>query len=326
MIIPQKLHKGDGVRVISPARSLGILSPGLIDVANKRFSELGYSVSFGQHAAERDEQDSSPIHSRIEDLHNAFNDPSVKIIFTTIGGFNSNQLLQYIDYELIKNNPKIFCGYSDITALANAIYTKTGLVTYSGPHYSSFGEKHYFEYTQEYFEKCVLNLDPFFIYPSKEWSKDRWHKDQENRNTIKNEGYWTINEGKASGTVIGGNLCTLNLLQGTEYMPDLNNTILFIEDDSLSNYSIFDRDLVSLMQQPNFGGVKGIIIGRFEKDSEILEEDVRRLIQSKKELAGIPVIANVDFGHTDPRITFPIGGTAEIIAEKNDSKIQIINH
>ena len=91
--------------------------------------------------------------ARVEDLNEAFRDENVKAILTVIGGFNSNQLLDYIDYEAIKNNPKIFCGFSDITALSNAIYAKTGVVTYSGPHYSSFGMLKGFEYSLEYFKK-----------------------------------------------------------------------------------------------------------------------------------------------------------------------------
>jgi len=326
MIIPPKLTKGDNIRVISPARSLGILSSELREIAGKKLSDLGYNVSFATHSSEVDESGSSSIQSRIDDLHDAFRDPSIKLILTTIGGFNSNQLLPYIDYELIKKNPKILCGYSDITALTNAIYAKTGLVTYSGPHFSSFGEKKYFEYTQEYFNKCVVDSESFTIHPSESWSKDRWYKDQENRNLIKNDGYWVINEGKATGTIIGGNICTLNLLQGTEFMPSLKNSVVFIEDDSLSDYAIFDRDFVSLIQQADFREVKGIVIGRFEGDSQIAKEDIVRMIQDKKELAHIPVIANVDFGHTDPRITFPIGGTVEMSVNETNSEIKIVTH
>lgn len=94
---------------------------------------------------------SSSIQSRVEDLHNAFLDKNVKAILTCIGGFNVNQILEYIDYSIIKNNPKIICGFSDITALINAIFAKTGLVTYHGTHFSSFGFEKDIEYTNQYF-------------------------------------------------------------------------------------------------------------------------------------------------------------------------------
>src|SRR5680860_43589 len=126
-IFPQKLKKGDKVRVIAPSRSMAIISQETRDIAKNRFEELGLELSFGKHIEEIDDFVSSSIESRIEDLHDAFCDSRVKAIFTVIGGFNCNQLLQYIDWDLIKNNPKIFCGFSDITALNNAIYAKTGL-------------------------------------------------------------------------------------------------------------------------------------------------------------------------------------------------------
>ena len=127
-MIPPKLQPGDEIRVIAPARSLGIISPENREIATKRLEELGFTVSFSDHVEEQDEFDSSSLQSRIADLHAAFEDKNVKGMFTVIGGFNSNQLLKYIDYDLIKKNPKILCGYSDITALSNAIYAKTGMV------------------------------------------------------------------------------------------------------------------------------------------------------------------------------------------------------
>lgn len=213
MIIPEKLKKGDLARIIAPACSLGIISKENREIANKRFEEMGLRISFGKHVEEIDEFNSSNIESRIEDLHDAFADPEVKAIFPVVGGFNSNQLLRYIDWELIRNHPKVFCGYSDITALNNAIYAKTGLVSYSGPCYSTFAEKKNFEYTLEYFKKCIFSRDPFEVKPSEIWSDDSWYMDQEHRNLIRNEGCLVINEGSAEGALLGGNLCTLNLLQ-----------------------------------------------------------------------------------------------------------------
>ena len=132
-MIPAKLKKGAHVRVIAPARSLGIVSGECRRIACERLAEMGLSVSFGRHAEETDEFCSSSAAARLEDLHEAFADRTVDGILTVIGGFNSVEILAGIDYRLIAENPKILCGFSDITALANAIYAKTGLVTYSGP-------------------------------------------------------------------------------------------------------------------------------------------------------------------------------------------------
>ncbi len=182
----------------------------------------------------------------------------MKAVLTAIGGYNSNQLLRYLDYDLIKANPKILCGYSDITALTVAIHARTALVTYSGPHFSTFGMEQGLGYTLEYFQKCLLKTGPFTIDPSTEWSDDKWARDQQDRTFIRNEGCVVICEGSAEGTLLGGNLCTLNLLQGTEFMPSLAGSLLLLEDDYELKALTFDRDLQSLLHQPGFlQGCKG---------------------------------------------------------------------
>ncbi|MDP2637697.1 MAG: LD-carboxypeptidase, partial [Candidatus Levybacteria bacterium] len=307
-LIPSKLHSGDTVRVIAPSRSLSIIGKESREIAKNRFNELGLTLTFGKYVEETDNFASSSIKSRIEDLHTAFLDPNVKAIFTIIGGFNSNQLLKYIDWNIIKNNPKIFCGYSDITAMSNAFFAKTGLITYSGPHYSTFGQKLYLDYTLEYFKKCLMEDNPFEILSSSKWSDDEWYVNQDDRKLISNKGYFVIQEGSAEGTIIGGNLCTFNLLQGTEYFPKAEDAILFIEDDYTSEPHTFDRDLQSLIHLPEFKNIGGIVIGRFQKKSNMTNDLLTQIIKTKKELKNLPVVANVDFGHTDPKITIPIGG------------------
>lgn len=326
-MIPAKLKEGDEIRVVSPARS--IMMPWIQAIkkeAEEKLTTMGFKITYGKHVEEKDDFGSSTIQSRVSDLHEAFADNSVKAILTVIGGFNSNQLLSSLDYELIQKNPKILCGYSDITALANAIYARTGLTTYSGPHFFNFGDKKGITYTEEYFRKCLMQEQAFEITPAEKWSDDRWATDQENRNFEENEGWWVINEGLAKGTIVGANLCTFNLLQGTEYMPSLKDTILLLEDDYETRAELFDRDLQSVLHQKDFSGVRGLVIGRFQKKSEINRELLTKIIKSKKELENMPVIANVDFGHTTPLITFPIGGSCEMTAEKGKSKVLIQRH
>ncbi len=313
---PEKLKEGDEVRIIAPARSLAIIGVESREIADGRFAELGLKLTFGKHVNETDDFNSSSISSRVEDLNEAFADKNVKAVITVIGGFNSNQLLNYIDWDLINKNPKIFCGYSDITVLNNAIYAKTGLVNYNGPHYSTFGQKHYFDYTLEHFKKCLMSDEPFSLEASKSWSDDLWFMDQEARVLEDNPGFLVINEGQSEGTIIGGNINTLNLLQGTEYFPDIRDSVLFVEDDEGTAPHIFDRDLQSLIHLPEFGKVRGMVIGRFQKKSKISNDLLIKIIKTKRELNDIPVIAGVDFGHTDPKITFPIGGEISIKADK----------
>jgi muramoyltetrapeptide carboxypeptidase LdcA involved in peptidoglycan recycling len=325
-MLPKRLKSGDEIRVISPAISLSAISKEIREIAINTLKNLELNITFSRNSEEIDEFKSSSIQSRIEDIHEAFKDRSVKAILTAIGGSNSNQLLRYLDYDLIKANPKIFCGYSDITAIGNAIYAKTKLVTYYGPNFSTFGMSKGLDYTTKYFKKCLSSSKPFAVNAADSWSDDNWLIDQEKRKFIKNDGYFRINSGTAEGKIIGGNLCTLNLLHGTEYMPKLKDSILFLEDDEVSNAQTFDRDLQSLIHQPGFKYVKGIAIGRFQKASNISTNKLIKIIKTKKELNNIPVIANIDFGHTTPQITFPIGGTVKLSAEDKNINLEIIKH
>ena len=330
-IIPEKLKKGDGIRIIAPSDSLGAVrnvAGDALKISDQRLAEeLGLKITFGKHAEETDEFDSSSVESRVADLHDAFADPKVKAVFAAIGGFNCNQMLQCIDWDLIRNNPKILIGYSDTTALQNAFLEKAGLVTYSGPAYLTFGQEKHFEYTMDYLKKCLFEEGQIEIKPSPDWSDDAtWYKEQENRNIEKNDGWLVINEGKAEGRILGGNLCTFGLLQGTEYYPDLEGSIVFIEDDDDLLAWHADRFLQSLIHQTGFSGVKGIIIGRFQKTSKIPNDQLIKIIKTKKELDNIPVLANLDFGHTFPMFTYPIGGSVEMVADKNSSKLIITQH
>ena len=203
---------------------------------------------------------------------------------------------------------------------------KTGMITYSGPHFSSFGMKHGLKFTIEYFEKCLMSSKPFEVKPSMDWSDDSWYREQENRHFVKNNGYKVINNGEAEGVIVGANLCTFNLLQGTKFMPEIKDSVIFLEDDAETRPHTFDRDLQSLIHQPNFDSVKALVIGRFQKTSEMSQDLLRKIIKTKKELNGIPVISGVDFGHTTPQITFPIGGTARVMADDEKTRLTILKH
>ena len=326
-MIPPKLKEGDEIRVVAPARSMSMpFIQAVKGDAHEKLQSMGFKMTYGKHVEEQDAFVSTTIKNRVEDLHDAYKDENVKAILTVIGGFNSNQLLRHLDYDLIKENPKILCGYSDITALLNGIYTKTGVATYSGPHFFTFGDKEGIAYTEEKFKASLTGDEPYRIDPSKEWSDDRWAGSDEPRNFMRNEGYWTLQEGRAEGTIVGSNLCTLNLLQGTEYMPSLKDTIVFLEDDHESRPEHFDRDLQSLLHHKDFGGVKGLVIGRFQKESGMTRRLLEQIVATKRELAGIPVVANVDFGHTYPTATLPIGGEARIDVKKDYQTIEVVKH
>lgn len=314
IIFPTKLKLGDEVRIIAPSRSLALLSEETKHCATRRLEELGLNVSFGNNCEQNDAFSSSSVEYRLKDFHDAFADKTIACVLTVIGGFNCNQLLQYINWDLVRANPKIFCGYSDITALNNAMFAMTGLVNYSGPHYSTFGQKQLSPYTADYFKKCLFSSESFGVEPSEYWSDFAWWLDQERDERIVNSGWTIVNNGECAGTLLGGNLCTLNLLQGTQYFPNIQDSVLFLEDDELVAPAIFDRDLQSLIHQPHFANVRGLVIGRFQQASKMDLKLLEHIIKSKRELTQIPVIANVDFGHTEPKLTLPVGGYVRLSA------------
>lgn len=314
-IIPNKLQKGDKIMIVAPSRGLKLIGADCRQIAEERFKQMGLEVAFADNTTDDkwNKFGTGSVEERAADIMQAFKDKSVKAIFTVIGGFNSNQILAYLDYEVIRQNPKIICGFSDITALLDAINARTGLEVYYGPHYSSIGMKKGCEYTLDYLQKMLFSDDEIEIKASEEWSDDLWFLDQENREFIKNEGFWNIHDGCAEGTIVGGNLCTFNLLLGTPYRPEFpQNTILMIEDAGETTDVAFDRNLQALCHQPDFKNVKGLVIGRFQKGSKMDRETLEFIINNKTELKNIPVIANVDYGHTTPIITIPLGGYARM--------------
>jgi len=316
-MIANKLQTKGHIRIIAPSFGLNGLDQKMLDRAKVVLGTLGFICTFGHNIDKVTLFDPGSIEARLQDLHVAFTDPQVEAVLILTGGFNANQLLKYIDYEIIQQNPKIICGYSDATALLNAIYAKTGLLTYCGPNYATFGEE-YVDDTVDFFVKCLTQNNGFEVS-----SADNWF---ETGRITTNSGYWPINYGQTDGRIIGGNLCTLNLLQGTQYMPPLNNAVLFIEDDFEVNAPTFDRDLQSIIHLEAFESVKGIVIGRFQTSSRISRGCLVKMIKSKPELNNIPIIANVDFGHTKPLITFPIGGWVQLKVSKHNSKIKITEH
>ena len=310
MIAP-KLSPGDEIRVVAPSRNLTEVWPAAHHHAMDFWHAEGFNVTFSKRCRETNAFHSSSIASRVADLHEAFLDPNVKMVVSCLGGFNANQLLEHIDYSLIARNPKILCGYSDVTALLNAVYARTGLVTYHGPHFSTFGFGKDNTYTRKYLFDCVAQEAPFAITPSEAAGA-----------------YHVIQEGSCQGAIVGGNLCTLNLLQGTPYMPDLRNKVLFLEDDNImGDYFCyeFDRNLQSLLQVDGAKDIRGIVFGRFDESCGMSVETITAIIRDKIP-EDIPVVFGVDFGHVFPICTFPIGGSVRLSAKDGQAEITIESH
>ncbi|MCL0312561.1 LD-carboxypeptidase [Apilactobacillus sp. TMW 2.2459] len=305
IIIPDKLKSGDEIRVIAPSDS--ICRVGGLDgnvFSKQKLEKWGFKVTFGKHINEHDILGTSDIKSRIEDLHAAFLDKNVKAIITVIGGLTSNELLPFIDFNIIKNNPKIICGFSDFTALANAIYAKTGLVTYYGPAFASLKMSGVTGDYQDHFWLTAMTKSKFNLVPSEFWASGAWYNKNEKVELYKNS--WSFySHGTAEGIVVGGNLDTFNLVQGTPYQPDLSNKILLVEFSEGNPWEEFSRDLASILQASE--NPKALLIGRFPKESKMTHERLMYVLDKFPVLQKIPVIYNLNVGHAQPIFTIPLG-------------------
>lgn len=309
-MIPARLFPGDEIRVIAPSRSLSVIWPVMYDSAVEYWKERGHHVTFGRRSRELEDFMSPSIEAKVDDIHEAFADPNVKMVISCIGGFNCNSILPRLDYDLIARNPKILCGYSDVTALLNAVHAKTGLVTYHGPHFSTFGLDKDRDYTLKAFMDALSQSVPVQLTPSDAAGA-----------------YTVLQPGVCEGVIIGGNLCTLNLLQGTPYMPDLRDKVLFLEDDNImGEYFCFEfaRNLASLLQCEGAQEVAGIVFGRFEESCGMTADVMRRIIRDVVPTE-IPVVFGADFGHVFPMVTFPIGGRVRVEAGER-AVITLLEH
>lgn len=325
-VVAPKLRKGDGLRVVAPSRSLAIISPQNVAAAERRLNQIGFDVSYGRHVYEIDALSSSSPAHRITDLEDAFRDPSVAGIVSAIGGYNSNQIIEHLDYDVVRSNPKIVCGFSDMSTLLTAFHAQTGLITYLGPHFSTFAMKKGNDYTETHFQQCCMSDGDFEVTNSKEWSDDEWYLDQERRTFIANDGWIVLSEGEAEGRLIGGNILSLVTLSGTRFWPGLDRAILFIETPGWINPSQFDQLFQALLLQPDMAGVRGMVFGRFQKSSGMTLEIVQQLLRIRLWLRKLPIIANADFGHTSPIFTLPIGGRGRLIAHAARSRLRFELH
>ena len=285
------LNKGDEVRVIAPSRSMAFIRLEREKKAIEVWQKMGFNVTFGRHVKTNvDMMKTAEIRARVEDLHEAFSDKNVKAIFACYGGYTANEMLDFIDFDIIKRNPKIFCGFSDFSVLNNAVYAKTGMITYSGTFWGQFAYPN-IEYMTDYFYKVLCSHKSTKILPSE------------------TEGGWKVeNPGISRGKMIGGNLSSLCLLFGTEYMPSLKNSILCIEDDTTSGGDddfLFRRNFQALTQQKDFESVKGILIGRFDKsgtnvEKDMTDEKIKFLLSLHKEilLLDLPLQINILCPHS----------------------------
>jgi muramoyltetrapeptide carboxypeptidase len=302
LIKPKALKKGDTIGLITPA---GPVSADRIEKATKNMEAMGFFVKHSNAIEARYGHLAGMDQERLADIHRQFSDPQVNAVWAIRGGYGCTRLLPYIDYALIRKNPKVLLGYSDVTALHNAIHQKTGLVTFHGP----VGATTMTDYNLMHLEAVVRNgLSPHRIHASEE-------------NIAKKDPVFSIEvfrEGVATGILAGGNLCLLASMVGTPFQVDLRGKLVFIEDVGEKPYRI-DRMLTQLLQSSNLHLAKGIILGIFEdcqpKDEQYSLSLRDTLIERLAGL-GIPVIYGISFGHISNMCTLPIGIQARLDTAK----------
>jgi muramoyltetrapeptide carboxypeptidase LdcA involved in peptidoglycan recycling len=297
-----------------------------VHFATRQLESIGLRVSFGHWVLECNEHLTASRPHRLDDLHAALRDPSVRAILAVSGGVGAIQLLDGIDYDLVAAHPKILCGYSDIAYLCYAMGARAGLTTFYGPNFTGFMMRKGCEYTLANFRRCLFENETHALRASELWSDDAWHKDQENRVFQTNDGFWPIQEGAAAGAIQGGNCWCLNMLQGSQYFPSLDNSILFLEQPSEGKATLMALEcgLRALSFQPAFSGVRAIVLGRYSRGAGVTRENLTALLSQNPALNHLPVIANVDFGHTTPVITLPIGGRCRVKVTKEGATITLI--
>ncbi len=308
IIKPERLKTEELVTVFSPSQPISSLKNFQRGV--KTLEGLGFKVEtaknveavFGMYEAGTPEQ-------RANDFNKAVADEKVKAIFMSGGGFLANKILPLLDYKLIQKNPKIIVGFSDGTTFLNAIYTKTGLVTFYG-----FSIERFFMRATRYTVESFLNLV------------------QEVKTSFQPKTKWKIlKKGKATGKLIGGNLLSFANLLGTPYFPDMGNSILFLEEHDDYSEDI-ENSLIRLINAGIFekGQVEGIILGKTinitigSRDPETKKWQrpkyftLYRIIKSLFKSYKIPILANVDFGLTYRLMTIPIGIEAVLDLTKKE--------
>ena len=321
-IKPPKLSIGDTVGIVSPASSFFPTHESRLQRGIAYLEEFGLRVQIGPHTRDQREHLNPPPQHRAEDLNEMFADPNIKAIFCLSGGSGVNAVLPLLDWKQIQAAPKIVMGYSAITALLMGLYAKAGLVTFHGPMilngFSEYPEP--LTYTHQQFKQILFKTEPAGkLEPPAKWT-DAYPMDNAPRAMKLNPGWHWTRTGNASGQLIGGNLRTLVTLAGTPYWPSWQGAIMCIEAVNFTDGQLLsgiDERLAHCQQTGVFNQIAGLIVGKVNELSEEEEKLFESLILEYTDSQQIPILAGVDFGHTAPRLTLPIGIQASLDSDQD---------
>ena len=303
MIKPERLKIGDMIGVVAPSGPIVGKKIEELERAIEIVEKYGFKVKYSKNLFSNSNGYSASAKEKAEDINEMFKDKEVKMIWCAKGGANSNSTFEYLDYELIRKNPKIICGYSDITSLTNIITEKTGLVTFSGTNFKTIAT----DETDYSYKEAIKR----FVNGSLAIGKS-------------GEEYKTIQEGIAEGELIGGNLNLISRLVSGKYSIDFKDKILFLEELGLeTDPEKASNFLYYLRQNGVFDKIKGLWIGNYEHESGYaLEKIVKDVLEDEYKF---PIIKSNNFGHIETKTVIPIGTKARIDTSK-DVKIELIEN
>lgn len=309
LVKPKALKAGDRVGLIAPATS--VTDPDDIAKAIEAIKFLGLEPVLGKFVLAGSAYKTRSVSERLSDLHGFFADNTIAGVFAIRGGYGSATLLDKIDYDLLKKNPKVFIGYSDITAMHAAINKFSGFICYHGPVALSALPA----YSLDYLKKAIMTDAPVGLIKNPEGQSG----------ARKSYPIRTISPGKALGALVGGNLSIICSLMGTPYEIDTNDKILFLEEVGEEPYRI-DRMLNQLKLAGKLKAAKGVVIGKcadcVQKNAPIIwDYTLGEVLDSYLSDLNIPVISGLMIGHTSEQATMPIGALAELNADLGEINV-----
>jgi len=290
------LKKGDKVAVVAPSGGFeaGRLQPGVAWL-----EQQGFVVKMMPHVFDHYRYMAGKDEARAADIHAAFADKEIKALFCAYGAAGSTKILDYIDYQIVKENPKPVIGLSDSTGLQNALYARSGNVSYTGflPIYDFKNGLPGPLITQSLLKVLC-------------------------QESLTAEGGECLRGGQAQGVMVGGCLSVFCYLCGTSYLPDLTGKILLLEDVGEYTYRL-ELMLNQLRQQPGFAQIAGVVFGRFAKCEPESPEDgtTEDILKDFAAQLSVPVMFNFPYGHIPERYVLPIGAAVEMDADKGTLKI-----
>ena len=315
-IKPPKLVPQDTVAIVSPAMSFFTVHESALQRGVAYLEKVGLRVQLASHTLDQRQHLNPPAQHRAEDLNQMFANPKIKAIFCLSGGSGVNAVLPLLDWEQIEKSPKIVMGYSAITALLIGLYAKVGLVTFHGPMilngFSEYPQP--FPYTWQRLEQMLFRTEPVgTLKPPIQWT-DAYTSEDQPRPMKTNPGWHWLREGKASGPLFGGNLSVMLTLVGTPYWVSLQGAILCIEEVNFGSGLLrkVDESLAQCQQMGLFDQIAGLVIGKVNELSEEEEKLFESLILEYTAGTQFPILIGVDFGHTAPQLTLPIGIQASL--------------